>query len=156
MYRALQARVHQIVEKSDHHDIASTLFDVFIIALVVVNIVAVFLESDADIFQKYEQHFYFLEIFSVSVFTAELVARLWSITADEKYNHSLKGRLRYARSPMLIIDFLAVLPYFIPLFVTVDVKFERALRFLRLLRILKLLRYAPSPATIKKLFRGAK
>jgi len=63
------------------------------------------------------------------VFTIEYILRIY--VADNK--------LRFIFSFFGIIDFLAILPFYLA--VGVDLRSLRALRFLRLFRLLKLVRY---------------
>lgn len=52
----------------------------------------------------------------------------------------MRGRLRWARSPLALIDLLAILPFYLP-FLGVDARFLRILWLLRILRLVKLQRY---------------
>ena len=73
------------------------------------------------------------------VFTVEFLLRLWSsVEASDIEGSPFKKRLAYLTSPMAIVDLLAIVPYYISLFVAVDLRF---LRLLRVLRILKLTHY---------------
>lgn len=49
----------------------------------------------------------------------------------------MKARLRYIFSFMAIIDLLAVLPFYLPFLIPIDLRVLRTLRVIRLLRILK-------------------
>ena len=57
---------------------------------------------------------------------------------------------------MAIIDLLAILPFYLPFIIPVDLRFLRMLRLLRLLRILKLNRYNDSMDIIIKIFKREK
>ena len=50
--------------------------------------------------------------------------------------------MQYARSPMAIIDLLAILPFYLPFFLALDLRFLRVLRLFRLFRLFKLARYS--------------
>ena len=79
----------------------------------------------------------------MAVFSIEYVLRLWScvdpIAADS--GMALKARLRYALSVHGIIDLVAILPFYLGMFISANLRF---LRDLRLIRILKLTRYSPA------------
>ena len=49
------------------------------------------------------------EVVSIVVFTVEYVARVWSASSLNypRYKHPLWARLRYAASPLAVIDLLA-------------------------------------------------
>ena len=51
------------------------------------------------------------------------------------------GRLRYMLTPMALIDLLAILPCYLSLYISFDLRF---LRVVRMLRLLKLTRYSPA------------
>ena len=68
----------------------------------------------------------------------------------EKTKNPLYSRLRYAASPMALVDLLAVLPSYLSLFTGADLRF---LRTLRLLRIFKFTRYSPALIMLIKVFK---
>ena len=51
---------------------------------------------------------------------------------------------------MMIIDLLAILPFYLYLLVPFDLRALRVLRLFRLFRLLKLLRYSPALLTLKR------
>ena len=61
-----------------------------------------------------------------------------------------RARLNFALRPMMIIDLLAILPFYVYLFVPFDLRALRVLRLFRLFRLLKLLRYSPALLTLKR------
>ena len=116
--------------------------DYFIMVLIVANVLAVMLETVDPLYGLYERDFLLFEIFSVSIFLVEYLGRLWAAPEHPNYRHPIWGRLRYATSPYMIIDLLAIVPFFLGAFI--DLRFLRALRLLRFLRLLKLARYSES------------
>lgn len=116
--------------------------DYFIMLLIVVNVIAVMLETVDSIYAVYASEFYLFETISVIIFSVEYVSRIWAATEHPDYNHPVWGRLRFAVSPFMIIDMLAILPFFIG--AIIDLRFLRALRLFRFLRLLKLARYSES------------
>lgn len=138
---SVRERVWQIFTPAKEGDRASVVFDVLIMALIVLNVLAIVLETVEGIRSRAGTAFRIFEIFSVAVFTVEYLLRLWSCTVAEEYRHPLWGRLRYAIQPLPLIDLLAVLPFYLP-FVGVDLRFARALRLFRMFRIIKMGRYS--------------
>ncbi len=118
-------------------------FDIFLIALIFGNVLAVVLDSVAAIHAAFSEFFYWFEVFSVFVFCIEYLLRVWSITANPsgQYRHPILGRLRYMLTPMAIVDLLAILPFFLQSILGFD---SRILRIFRLVRLLKLTRYSPA------------
>ena len=123
------------------------IFDRFIIALILLNILAIMLETVASINASYENIFYCFEVFSVAVFTIEYMLRVWSCTEDKDndYSNPITGRIKYIMSPMAIIDLLAFLPFYLTMFFAIDL---RILRILRMLRLLKLTRYSEALSVV--------
>ena len=115
-----------------------------ITGLILLNVIAVILESVADIQRRFENAFDLFEQISLLLFTLEYGLRIWSVVDDphrQAYRPPLRGRLRYMCSPLALIDLLTVLPMWLGLFWSVDL---RVLRMARLLRVLKLIRYFPA------------
>ena len=123
-------------------DRASRVFDVALFLLIALNILAIILESVSEIFAAYQPLFEAFEVFSVAVFSAEYLTRLWSCVEDERLHQksAASARITYAGSSLAIVDFAAIAPFFIQfLFPGIDLRF---LRVLRMLRVLKLTRYS--------------
>ncbi|KAA1248022.1 ion transporter [Aquimarina sp. RZ0] len=140
-YNRFKKRTYEILEKGEINDTWSRRVDLFIVYLIFINVLAVVLESIHSLKEEYKFIFDFIELFSICVFSIEYIFRIWSITENEKYSKPILGRLKYLFSFFSVIDLLAVLPAYIPLFVGVDARIIRGVRLIRLFRILKLSRY---------------
>ena len=154
----LKRRVYEIVEcytPAAGGRSVMDRFDVFIMALIVLNVAAVMLETVDWIATPYARVFRGFEVFSVAVFTAEYALRLWSCTADPRFAGAFRGRLRFAFTPMAIIDVLAIMPFFLE-FLAFDLRFVRVLRLFRLFRVFKLARYATSLRSLIDVLRSKK
>lgn len=135
----VKRRVREILMiPSAEDDVPGRIFDVFIVTLIILNTIAVVVETMPGALDGYEEWVRAFEWFSVAVFATEYVLRIWSITVEPEFAHPVRGRLKWALTPFAIIDILAILP---ALLFAVDLRF---LRVLRVLRILKLGRYAES------------
>ncbi len=151
--KSLQHRVWEIVEVAKRGDRESRAFDVFILTLIFLNVVAVVLGSMRIIVEEYGRLLAWFETFSVAVFSLEYLVRLWSCVQDPRFSRPVRGRLKFAGQPLPVIDLLAVLPFYLPL-VGLDFRFLRVLRLMRLLRIAKLGRYSSSLRLIAQVVRG--
>jgi voltage-gated potassium channel len=145
----LKKRVQEILDVAAADDIASRFFDVFLVALIAINVAALMLETVRPLYDRAPGLFRTLESFSVAVFTVEYLLRLWSVTEKPRYRHPLGGRLRFALTPLALCDLLAVLPFYLP-FVGVDLRFARSVRLLRFFRIVKLGRYSVALQTFAR------
>ena len=116
--------------------------DAAIVLLIFLNIIALVLETIDTIHEQYYDLFSTFELFSLTIFTLEYILRLWSCTTNPRYSDNpVRGRIRFALSPLAIIDALAILPFFLGL-MGVDMRVVRTVRLLRVFRIVKLARYS--------------
>ncbi|RMG91796.1 MAG: ion transporter [Zetaproteobacteria bacterium] len=134
-----RSQLYGLLEEQE--SLASRLFNGFIMFLILANVLAVVLESVRSIRLAHEAFFQGFEIFSIVVFTLEYLLRVWVCTEKPIYFRPVRGRLRYMVSFMAIVDLLAILPFYLSMFVTLDTRF---LRVLRLLRVFKLTRHFQS------------
>lgn len=120
---------------------ASRLFEIGIIALIIISVISVF-ATTFPISERVSDALYLLETVTVIIFSIEYLLRIW--TADLLYPSlsGVRARFRYMRSWMAIIDFLAIIPFYLPLLIPVNLLGVRAVRLVRLLRVLKLNRYS--------------
>jgi voltage-gated potassium channel len=136
-------RLHEILEVGSISDRASVLFDTFIVVLIITNVIVFAASTVADLDAVYGNWFELFNLASVMIFTLEYLARLWICIDLPPLRHMVpwKARLKFAMTPLLIIDLLAILPFYLGNLVGVDL---RVLRVLRLLRFLKIARYSPA------------
>jgi voltage-gated potassium channel len=130
-------------------------YNIGMLALIVMNVIAVILETEPGLYQRYKLPFEVFDVFSVLVFTIEYIVRLWVCTEEPKYSSPIKGRIKYALEPLTLIDLLSFLPFYIP-FASVDLRFIRSVRLIRLFRVLKMGRYSESLNTLSRVFRAKK
>ena len=140
----LKKRLFEILDIASSDDLPSKMFDVFIMTLISLNVIVVILETVKSLASRYTHIFTAFELFSVAVFTVEYILRLWTCTSDKKFEHPLTGRLRFATTPLALIDLMAILPFYLPMSITLDLRFVRALRLFRLFRLFKMARYSES------------
>jgi len=145
----MKKRIYEILEKAQKGDTASLIFDWFIMSLISLNVLAVILATVQSLSNQYSKFFRLFEIVSVIIFTIEYILRVWSCTINENVKHPVFGRLKYLVTPFAIVDLLAILPFYLPRLIPVDLRFLRALRLIRLFRVLKIARYNDAIATLK-------
>jgi voltage-gated potassium channel len=138
IYKKFQKRTSELLSKGNISDKPSQYVDMILFVLIILNVAAVCLESVKPIGDKYRTAFSMFEIFSVIIFSAEYILRVWSSPArkDLGNSSSLVKRLKYIFSFTGLIDFLAVIPSILPYFFGgIDLRWLRVLRLLRLLKI---------------------
>ncbi len=156
----LKERVYDVI-RDDSVSTISKLTDNFITWLIVLNIAAIIAQSYKNLNDAYSQSFYVFELFSVVVFSIEYLLRLW--TSDLKYpeeKSKRKAAFRFVFSQMGIIDLLAILPFYLDLFLPylfkIDMRFLRMLRLMRLLRIFKLQRHSSAFKMVREVLAEAR
>lgn len=130
------------------------VFIKFLYTLIVLNVISLILESYKEIRLDFGTFLSYFEVFSVVIFTIEYLLRLWTADLNPKYTgNSFIKRIKFTFSTLGLVDLLAILPFYIPLFITIDLRILRILRLLRLLRIFKLGRYSKSFQIISSVLR---
>lgn len=142
-YEKIKKRTFEIIEKGGHGDTPSKVFDIFIMILICLNVLSVFVET-FTISNTMRKILADIELFSIIIFSVEFILRVW--TADFLYKNlsPVKAKIRYVFSFMALIDLFAILPFYIPFVIKVDLRVLRILRLFRLSRIIKANRYTKS------------
>jgi voltage-gated potassium channel len=148
MTEIAKQRLYHILERGRPEDSISRIIDWTLIVLIVANVGAAIAGTVEPLYERHKDAFWVFEVFSVAIFTVEYLCRLWVCTEHLALSGQgpIKARLKFFFSPYALIDLLAILPFYVALFVpTADLRF---LRVFRLLRLLKLARYSPALATL--------
>ncbi|MEC7511539.1 MAG: ion transporter, partial [Pseudomonadota bacterium] len=121
-----------------------------------VNVVAMMLETVPGIPAIWQYELHIIEVVSVLIFTVEYFLRLYgSASAPNRPNHerttTWQKRWTYLKSPMALVDLMAILPFYLSVFVAFDL---RILRIFRVMRILKIGRYSRSMQTLVTVLRN--
>ena len=141
----LQEKIYRIIFKFDTP--AGKAFDIALLATIVASVLVVMLESVPRLSAKYHDVFYSLEWVFTIFFTIEYFLRIYVVKEPKKYIFSFYG----------IIDFLAVLPTYLSLFIpsTHALMIIRALRLLRVFRIFKLAQFLRESVVILKALQAS-
>lgn len=147
--RRVKRRIHEILTTPRPGDRVGRVISFLLLMLIATNVLACVLETDQDIRALAPEFFVAFEWVSVAVFTVEYALRLWSSTADPEFQRRW-GRLKWATTPMALVDLLAIAPSLIQYFLpgALDLRFLRVLRLLRLFRLLRYGRLAYAFSTL--------
>jgi voltage-gated potassium channel len=156
MLENLKVRVYDVLVETDDEELIDKIIAVLLMLLIVINSIAVVLETVDELNETYGTLFRSIEIVSVAIFTVEYLLRLWVAPLDARYRKPWTGRLRYAASPLALIDLLAILPAFLPLIFPLDLRLMRFLRVIRLFRLFKMSRYVESLDTLDDVVKSKK
>jgi voltage-gated potassium channel Kch len=147
--RTFRQKVHALVYKSAYGGTIHNIFEVFINVWVLISVTAVVLESVNSIDYIFHLQFVILDTVAVAIFTVEYVMRIYSSVEEPGFKGAVSGRLKQAKTPSTVIDLLAILPFFLEVFLhhLFDLRF---LRIFRLARLLKLARGSDASAVMFK------
>lgn len=149
--KGIRQRLAILLEPKADQSFMGKLIDRSLIGLIFLNVVAVIASTVHELDNQYGDEFEAFNIFSVIVFSIEYLGRLWTcIELDNSSASSAQKRVAYVFSPMALIDLMVILPFYLGLFLTLDL---RVLRVLRLLRIFKLGRYSRAMQMLLQAFR---
>lgn len=143
----IKERIFEIIEKGKEGDITSKIFDDFIIGLICINVFSIFLET-FSIEKEVSAVFKWIEIISVIIFTIEYLLRLWTAPLLFPEKSKLIATIKYIFSFMALIDLFAILPFYFPFFIKIDLRILRALRLVRLFRLFKMNRYTKAMSNV--------
>jgi voltage-gated potassium channel len=140
--RRLRHNLHLVLDRGTGDHVSARIVHGLLVALIVINVAAVVLESVPSLQVRYARLFFAIEVVSVVLFTAEYLARLWIVPENRVYFGwpAAKARLRYAFSVPAMVDLVAIVPVYTAMFGDSELK---VFLLLRLLRFLKLARYSP-------------
>lgn len=138
---SLRQRAYAVLEREPPVTRAVRFVHRAIIVLILINIVAAVLDTVPEIHAAWDRLFDVVEIFSLCVFSAEYVLRLWAAPESGMAGSAAwLASLRWMVSPAGLVDLVAIVPF------AADQLFDIDLRFivlLRLLRFFKIARYSP-------------
>ncbi len=129
---SLRKKLYRIIFDADTP--AGKGFDIVLILVIVLSVVAVILESIPSFRETHAPVLKSTEWAITAIFTLEYIARIWTHPRPLRYIFSFYG----------IIDFLAIIPTYLDLIFTGAMGFAviRGLRLLRIFRVLKITRYS--------------
>jgi voltage-gated potassium channel len=143
----VQLRTYEFLERGRRNDRGSRAFDLSIVTLILLNVTASVAGTVPWVHQSWGRTLDQFDTFCVAVFTVEYAARIWSAPANPRYRglSAMAARLRHARTPLMVVDFMAIMPFVIQFLIHADFG---PFRVLRIVRFYRLARYVPALETI--------
>ncbi len=144
----MRKRLFQIIEVAKEKDFFSRIYDIIMMAVIVLSLVPIALKRTDGALGV-------LERITTIIFVIDYLLRL--MTADYKLKKGAKSFVIYPFTPMAIIDLLSILPSIIAVNGALRVlKVFRLLRTLRVFRVFKVVRYSKSITMIINVFKKQK
>ena len=131
MFRKIQYRIYDLINKDKKGMWASRLYDWYMLVMIIASIVPLMFIEDYPIFTT-------IEWITVSAFIIDYLFR-W-LTSNILLKRGWVSYLIYPFTPMAIIDLLSILPGFG--LINPEFKLLRLTRLLKIVRLLKLFRYS--------------
>ncbi len=127
----LKARLYSVIFEADTP--AGKLFDVLLFIAIMVSVTLTMLQSVHSIRTEYGELLFLLNAGFTVLFTIEYMVRLYCAEKPMRYAHSFFGT----------VDLLAILPFYLSLFIPSTRFFDviKVLRMLRIFRVLKMAQY---------------
>tara|TARA_B100000945_G_scaffold316167_1_gene316585 strand:+ start:552 stop:1376 length:825 start_codon:yes stop_codon:yes gene_type:complete len=124
------------------------IFDIVLLAIIIISVIGVMLDSDAAIHQKYGKILLTAEWIFTIFFTIEYILRIYCSREKKKYIFSTMG----------IIDLLSIIPtylgaFYAPIGSLIDI---RIMRLIRIFRIFQLSKYLRSGHTMQLALRSSR
>lgn len=135
---SFRRKVYRLMFEAPDSPPAEKYIDRFIVSLIILSVCAIGIEHVDALHERFHAELAAFDRFSVYFFTFEYIIRLYCIPESEEFQKFKFKRLRYAVTPMAIIDFVVIVPFYLTFLIEIDLRF---LRLLRLLRIFKLVRF---------------
>lgn len=133
--------IFRLIEKGSHGSKNNLIFDYGIMILIVLNVIAIVLESIFETRNSIHIFLRYFEIVSVLIFTLEYVLRIYISDLTHPASSRIKSAIKFIFSGYGLIDLFAIIPFYLPFLIKIDLRFLRLLRFVRFLRLLKINRY---------------
>ncbi len=146
-------RIYAILEEhdEDHFKFIKGL-DLLFSVLLLISLTNVILSTEKELYLAYPIYFKLSEIFTFIFFSVEYVLRIWSCVENEhlKGNGLIQKRFNFAKTPMMVIDFLGLLPFLMIFFNQNHILVFTLFTFFRMFRFFKLTRYSNTMNSLLK------
>ena len=143
---SIRQKIHEIIFEADTTN--GKLFDIILLAAILLSIVGVMLESVYEIDRKYHELIIAFEWGFTILFTIEYFFRIYAVNRPFKYIFSFMG----------IVDLLAIIPTYLIFILPAahSLSVVRAIRLIRIFRIFKLSRYLRGAHTMQIALRSSR
>lgn len=129
-----RGKLFNILHKPSPQNKIARYVNYFLAFLIISNGLCVALETVPSLWIAYNKLFVGFEIISTVFFVFEYLMRLWVCVEQARFSDPIKGRVRYALSPLAVLDLVVICT----VWTSYDLRFLRMARIVRLLRVLHL------------------
>lgn len=137
----IKHKTFKLVEKGSHGSKINLIFDYAIMMLIMLNVIAIILESISGLEIAIGGFLRVFEIVSVVIFSLEYLMRIYVSDLTHPSSTRMKSVFKFMFSLYGLVDLLAIIPFYLPFLIKIDLRFLRILRLMRFIRLIKINRY---------------
>ena len=127
----MRKRIFSIIEASDGNDIWSSIYDAFMMVVIIISLLPLNFKEESDFFILTDK-------ITAAIFIVDYILR-WTTADLGSKNYPVIAFLRYPFTPMAIIDLVSILPSLSIL--NRGFKMLRVLRMFRAMRVLRVFKF---------------
>lgn len=116
----MKQKIYHLVEKGSFGSKINLFFDYSLVVLIVLNVLAIALDTLTGLSTELQKFLKVFEIVSIAIFTIEYLMRLYVSDITYPAKNRISSALKFMASPFGIIDLLAILPFYIPFIIKLD------------------------------------
>ena len=143
--------VFKIIDDHKSRKPLNRLFHGILFALIILSSLLLIFETVKSFYGPCKVYFFYLEVFCMVFFSLEYLLRIYTATEISKYHQPVLGRLSYLLTPLMLIDLLSLIPFYLILFSS-DYTGFYIFNIFRVLRLLKAIRYVDAFTVIGNVF----
>ncbi len=152
--KRIQERTLEIIDKGQKGDVASKIFDITSIVLILSSVSFILIET-FPISAAMHQVIYITEVVIACVFALEYILRVWTAPLEMPNMRPDKARMKYIFSFMSLVDLLSIVPVFVANLPT-STGILKIFKLCKILRLLKASRYLSSIANFGRAIQKKK
>ncbi len=140
----IKQRIVEIIDKGEEGDIASKIYDIATVVLIVLSVSFILVET-FPIPEAVHDALFIFEVSISCLFAVEYILRVWTAPLHEPNARPDKARMHYIFSFMSVVDILAIVPVFVANLPNAT-GILKVFKLCKILRLLKASRYLNSVA----------
>ncbi|MDF1503444.1 ion transporter [Roseisolibacter sp. H3M3-2] len=149
-----QRRVHRLLDgrpqAGDPLDVACYWL---LLLVIVATTAALIVGSVPSVEARWGRALRAFDVVVGTLFLVEYAARVWSAPADPRFADGWRGRLRFVRTPLALLDLATLVALLLP-HLPVELRQARLVRLLALVRVAKVGRVEQAAAMMGRILRG--
>ena len=97
----MKRKIYNLVEKGAHGSKINLIFDYFIVALIVLNVIAIAIDTLTGVSTEMRQSLHIFEIFSIIIFSIEFLMRIYVSDITHPASNKFYSALKFIFLPLV-------------------------------------------------------